>query len=279
MGLIMIKFIVKLTFIISLCIGISVSSYAAVSVSDGSAFVTKAELSADLNNLSNRMAQLENSVDSKIDSLVSSYLSKNGIWNAASQELTSIVKNEYAFQPNFIAGNRGTKYEEKVRFADAIVEQTNKSGMAFGSFSYGNQHKGNANYWYYGVYNTNSVGSAWAWDQNLCITLSFYETASSVSSLNFDSSGNITNGELKSVVEIGKTLAFTNWGDYTLIAIPVPNWNITPFVFFVEKDKKIWWRWKEELSTYNLTNVVNTARSDLEQGGAMRVLLNELSIY
>ena len=36
--------------------------------------VMKAEFAADLNNLSNRMAQLENSLDAKIDSLVSSYL-------------------------------------------------------------------------------------------------------------------------------------------------------------------------------------------------------------
>ena len=47
----------------------------------------KAEFAADLNNLSNRMAQLENSLDAKIDSLVSSYLTRNGIWNGAKQEI------------------------------------------------------------------------------------------------------------------------------------------------------------------------------------------------
>ena len=61
------------------------NSFAAISVSDGSAFVTKAEFSADLNNLSNRMSALENSIDAKIDSLVSSYLSRNGIWNGERQ--------------------------------------------------------------------------------------------------------------------------------------------------------------------------------------------------
>ncbi len=63
------------------------NSFAAISVSDGSAFVTKAEFSADLNNLSNRMSALENSIDAKIDSLVSSYLSRNGIWNGEKQTL------------------------------------------------------------------------------------------------------------------------------------------------------------------------------------------------
>ena len=83
----MLKKIFKTIFIMSLCVGISLPTNAAVSVSDGSAFVTKAEFAADLNNLSNRMAQLENSLDAKIDSLVSSYLTRNGIWNGANQTL------------------------------------------------------------------------------------------------------------------------------------------------------------------------------------------------
>ena len=79
----------KTILIINICLGITIPANAAVSVSDGSAFVTKAEFSADLNNLSNRMASLENSIDSKIDSLVSSYLTRNGIWNGKKQSLES----------------------------------------------------------------------------------------------------------------------------------------------------------------------------------------------
>ena len=86
----MLKKIFKTIFIMSLCVGISLPTNAAVSVSDGSAFVTKAEFAADLNNLSNRMAQLENSLDAKIDSLVSSYLTRNGIWNGAKQTLNQV---------------------------------------------------------------------------------------------------------------------------------------------------------------------------------------------
>ena len=81
----MFKRIYKTTISILLCLAFTMPANAAVSVSDGSAFVTKAEFSADLNNLSNRMAQLENSLDAKIDSLVSAYLTKNGIWNGAKQ--------------------------------------------------------------------------------------------------------------------------------------------------------------------------------------------------
>ena len=86
----MYKKIFKIIFILSLCLGLSLSSIAAgqVNVSDGSAFITKSELSYELNNLSSRMTQLENSLDSKIDTLVSSYLTRNGVWNGDNQALT-----------------------------------------------------------------------------------------------------------------------------------------------------------------------------------------------
>ena len=48
-----------------------------MTISDGSAFITKAECSNERNILSNRIAQLENSLDSKIDSLVSACLCRN----------------------------------------------------------------------------------------------------------------------------------------------------------------------------------------------------------
>ena len=76
------KFFISFSLILSVSL---INSLAAISVSDGSAFVTKAEFAADLNNLSNRMSSLENSLDAKIDSLVSSYLSRNGIWNGEKQ--------------------------------------------------------------------------------------------------------------------------------------------------------------------------------------------------
>ena len=91
----MLKKMFKTILVLSLCIGVVLPTNAAVSVSDGSAFVTKAEFAADLNNLSNRMAQLENSLDAKIDSLVSSYLTRNGIWNGAKQEINDNIKDKY----------------------------------------------------------------------------------------------------------------------------------------------------------------------------------------
>ena len=93
----MLNRIFKTILVLSICVGISLPTNAAVSVSDGSAFVTKAEFAADLNNLSNRMAQLENSLDAKIDSLVSSYLTRNGIWNGARQSMNSVPTSTFGF--------------------------------------------------------------------------------------------------------------------------------------------------------------------------------------
>ena len=62
-----------------------INGFAAVSVSDGSAFVSKSEFSSTINNISNRVSTIENTLDAKIDSLVSSYLSRNGIWNGEKQ--------------------------------------------------------------------------------------------------------------------------------------------------------------------------------------------------
>ena len=81
------------------------NSFAAISVSDGSAFVTKAEFSADLNNLSNRMSALENSIDAKIDSLVSSYLSRNGIWNGEKQTTSEVPTDAVGMK--WISNGRG----------------------------------------------------------------------------------------------------------------------------------------------------------------------------
>ena len=103
----MLKKIFKTILVLSICVGISLPTNAAVSVSDGSAFVTKAEFAADLNNLSNRMAQLENSLDAKIDSLVSSYLTRNGIWNGAGQTMET---SYYLFSP-WKNATTGTTYK------------------------------------------------------------------------------------------------------------------------------------------------------------------------
>lgn len=142
----MMKSIFKKLFIISLCF-INIVSHAAVSVSDGSAFVTKAEFSADLNNLSTRMAQLENSLDATIDSLVSTYLKKNGIWNGKKQTLlindiidfwsnnalTTTAGAHWNWKSDFKLGTLTEGVEYKIRNQSfTFINNCDKSGMMIG---------------------------------------------------------------------------------------------------------------------------------------------------
>ena len=170
----MINKIFKTGLILAICVGISIPTNAAVSVSDGSAFVTKAEFSADLNNLSNRMAQLENSLDAKIDSLVSSYLTRNGIWNGARQitltdaEKTAggrIVFNESTAQffYNFTAYATLT-YD--VLAKRSLVDSSTKSGLCFMDF----EIKDSAYYVVQYACENNGVvvGTQTYWSDNVC---------------------------------------------------------------------------------------------------------------
>lgn len=133
----MLRNIFKTILVLSLSLGISLPINAAVSVSDGSAFVTKAEFAADLNNLSNRMAQLENSLDAKIDSLVSSYLTRNGIWNGAKQTLAynkcetpySRKKYDGSYNSDSDAQKPGNNIYDRWEYK--IVNESNKTGMVY----------------------------------------------------------------------------------------------------------------------------------------------------
>ena len=268
----------RIILTISICLSICIPANAAVSVSDGSAFITNAEFNAGLNNLSNRMATLENSIDAKIDSLVSSYLTRNGIWNGEKQEISDDSIDEYDFMPAFTLGNVGTKVQIYEQFKDKIVLQTSKTGMVFGTFSYGNHHNGDPNNWYYGVANATTAKPGWIWDCNFVVTLSFYETDTNVT-LAFDANGNPTNGITKSTIEIGKSLGMRNFdssGNLLLLALPLPEWNVVPFTFFSEKGKTIWWRWLDELSTYNWSNLINM---NAAEGYHMHLKLDGVYIY
>lgn len=141
----MIKRFIKIILCISICF-IQISTYAGnVSVSDGSAFVTKSEMSYQLNNLSNRMTQLENSLDSKIDTLVSSYLTRNGVWNGVKQTLskntiidywnTNTYPLSYDFRSQISTGTLTQGVEYKLRSGSwTLINSCNKSGMLVGKW-------------------------------------------------------------------------------------------------------------------------------------------------
>ena len=173
----MIKKLFKTIFILTLCLGITLpSNTGSANVSDGSAFITKSEMAYQLNNLSSRMTQLENSLDSHIDTLVSSYLTRNGIWNGAKQiELTDaektaggrILVNLNSSNTSFLysmAKNSIGVYTFKA--LTTLVDSCNKSGLVFADFEIKN------NALYLAQYSVNSDGQVASgrqyWSDNVC---------------------------------------------------------------------------------------------------------------
>ena len=126
------KYLLKLSkrfLLLILIIIFPVSNFAAVSVSDGSAFVSKSEFSSTINNISNRMSIIENTLDAKIDSLVSSYLSRNGIWNGDKQTLTNTTidfPTPIALGVDAYRSLGGTTASSKL-----VLFKSTKSGLAF----------------------------------------------------------------------------------------------------------------------------------------------------
>ena len=168
--------------ILSICFGITILSNAAVSVSDGSAFVTKAELAADLNNLSNRMAQLENSLDSKIDSLVSSYLTKNGIWNGTKQVSNS---NSAGLLPANVSLSSGSAEVNTALSSGTYINEINKSGMLICSFSYKNKDGVNSNNTRWGYYGSMQSNTKHCSDNGVIVSLYMFEKLGGVSTQKF----------------------------------------------------------------------------------------------
>ena len=183
----MINKVFKTILIMVLCLGITLPANAAgVDVSDGSAFITKSELSYQLNNLSARMSALENSLDTQIDKLVSSYLTRNGIWNGSRQTLirtacnTPYSRRKYDGSYDSAGNDRFPGPNKYERWEYTIVNSCNKTGMVYLRFFHEYDFDGASelkglgdNMGYIGVAfavepwsgtdKTNSVGNRWGW--------------------------------------------------------------------------------------------------------------------
>ena len=221
----MIKRVFKTIFIFTICLGITLPSNAGnVSVSDGSAFITKSELTYELNNLSNRMAQLENSLDSKIDKLVSSYLTRNGIWNGIKQNFTTSQLSVTGSGLQNALGKRGQYYSIPKNATSTnfignytLIDQVSKTGlisMLIKATGYAQATK-------YGSHNgNNNVGTG-----NIYVTFN-------------------VGSDVKYTASIGKLDSSAYWsiapngGDYLILAATD---LITVAQFFVQKAEKLDW--------------------------------------
>jgi hypothetical protein len=129
--------VIKMLIVLYIILYSSFEVCASIMVSDGSAFVTKAEFSADLNNMSKRLTEVENGLEAKIDNLVSSYLSRNGIWNGVDQ-LDNVYKaKDIALQFNLQGRNTSANAMttmKNLKINDTLIRENsklNKTGLLF----------------------------------------------------------------------------------------------------------------------------------------------------
>lgn len=80
------KYIKNFLCVIMIC-SFVLPAYASLSASDGSAFVTKGEFDSALADFNSRLTTFEAGINSKIDSQVTTYLDRNGIWSGQKQDI------------------------------------------------------------------------------------------------------------------------------------------------------------------------------------------------
>ena len=233
----MINRVFKTMFIMTLCLGITITSNAAgVQVSDGSAFITKSELSYQLNNLSSRMTQLENSLDSKIDTLVSSYLTRNGIWNGIKQ---TIVTSVCPFPtPAELTNSGGIVYDVATNGTKFELFKANKSGLAFVTGTYNSNTTAWTNHgWgYYRLSHTDAPGKN-LYDDSLVAGLYFLSDTDEVLTVYSLGNGRAISNSMSGSGTMGLR-------SYNLaISIPKDDYTIVNN-FFVEKDKRYYFQFR-----------------------------------
>lgn len=129
---------IKLIFCISLILSLVTPSYAVLQSTDGSVLVTKAEFDTAMANFNSKLTTFESSVNSKIDSQVTSYLDKNGIWSGKKQ--TTYNSEEKTMQYiendiyNYYDSLRVSSTNPEHGFINDELYTATKSGLAYTVF-------------------------------------------------------------------------------------------------------------------------------------------------
>lgn len=268
----MIKRVFKTIFIPSLCIGITIPSNAAVSVSDNSAFITRAEALAVAQSISERIIMLENTVDEKIDNLITAYLERNGVWGA--QEQTS-QNTDVTTHTNDVTLSGSNYVGEQVLFANKFIENTTKSGIFsanilyygtdYGGYTGSSPNLNECRVGYTGNFTTSDTN--WYSNVGFDLSCSIYEDNTD-DKASHNSSDYINFSELKSTVLIGTAYGqrkvTSSISDY-IACINLPaylNPMIRPVTFFVKKNSSLWWTMR---SNYRFPN--QSSASAVRAGG------------
>ena len=215
-----------------------ISNFAAVSVSDGSSFVSKAEFNSSLNNMSNRIAIIENTLDSKIDSLVSSYLSRNGIWNGDKQKLESTTYWNVEMD-NITLNTNGSFAKSDTLMNNMIIKNISKSGLLVGFIYYTDGNRGalNNNQSRWGYYLTYKGDNFFRSDSGMVLYVSMSERISSTNTIKYSNVISSTFSQLylnRSANDVASTQG-------AILGLSLPASEIVyPISFFVSKDSSIY---------------------------------------
>lgn len=257
----MLKKIFKTIFIFMLILGITIPSNAAVSVSDNSAFITKAEALAVAQSLSERIIVLENTMDNKIDNLITAYLERNGVWNP--QEQTLVSESYYVIRTTTKTGTNVEVLLEK-----ECVKDTTKSGIFSCQLRYrGTNHiSSGLNYCRMGYAGTISSGGFYS-NMGFDLMAYFYED-NTEDHLTHTDANYLTYSDLRYSVLIGSAFGQAKVSNSPTTFIACMNMPTTdmirPVTFFVQKGSTVWWR---IISAYRLTGANSTEAVSSSSGG------------
>ena len=253
----------KKILLFALCFYYSFYSFAAVSVSDGSAFLTKSELQSDLNSLINRMALLESSLDAKIDSLVSAYLTRNGVWNGKSLDIDK--KETHLVYSDFITSWNSNEEKEKTVWSKTT--NIDKAGMCvvvvhIGGVKYPDDNSMYRCYLrYYG-------GTYCGFEDDVKVVLSMNEII-----------GGIPYGRNSLVVSQSQQRVTINPGNNGECIVPLPLNNDYVLLGFVSKDNTLQVEFRELTFDYQSGNSNITNNSGLVGGAYLNIYIKDCIIY
>ena len=246
----MLKRLFKTILILTICFVLTIPSSAAISVSDGSAFMTKTEFMADINNLSSRVAQLEITLDGTLDDKVSSYLEQKGFWKAKEQTFatsgSSPLNQMLAVMPYNVSATSGSTKNEVELNRLTLVEELTASGMCLLNLAFKASTTATANMrWGY----MGNKGGTYYSDNNIMLVANFYERLNGS-----------TTDDIKATLILGNNLGQIQKADDTqyvnIIMLPATE-ILMPTMFFVTKGSKLLWALRESYAFTDLSGAPN----------------------
>lgn len=260
-----------LTFLI---LSISFSANAAISVSDGSAFMTKTEFMADINNLSSRVAQLEIGLDGSLDGKVNSYLEQKGFWKPKPQVLNNEGANITNIYPCSVTLSSGKASGMMILADKVLIDNVSNSGMALLNLAFkcnttlsGTDSK-KARWGYWG---TRGSGSYY-YDSSLMLLANFFERI-----------GTAQRSRVASIV-IGSTLGQqqkneTSTSAFSLFIMTPVEETLIPTMFFVSKGSAIDITIEEEYGFSGLTANPSYSSAGSATALGMDISIKDFVIY